>query len=161
MAYLQNVCVQICAAFEQPLLGVKSRVSHEQHSEILKGEHDDDGVFVDVVLSINEECAVGGQYRKRRAVVGCPSVTAPCGSDRNTMQRRFLHPVVERAPAVGLPAVRDRPDAQRTYDRRKPTDVIAVGTRRTLHARLFVLGSPDGCALRDCDAAPATRRCAG
>ena len=49
--------------------------------------------------------------------------------DRNATQRRFAQPVVERAAAVVLPAVRDRVDPQRANDRREPADVIAVRVR--------------------------------
>jgi hypothetical protein len=47
--------------------------------------------------------------------------------DWDVMQRRLAQTVVERASAVLLPAVRDRIDAKRAYDRRETADVVAVG----------------------------------
>ena len=51
------------------------------------------------------------------------------------MHRRFTQPVVERTSAVRLAAVGDRVYAQRSQDRREPSDVVAV-------ARLLVRQKP-------------------
>ena len=53
----------------------------------------------------------------------------------HTMQRRFAESVVERTPAVLLPAVRDRVDPQRAHDRRETADVIAVRVR--VHEQVY------------------------
>src|ERR1700736_1699972 len=106
-------------------------VAHEQHSKRLIGEHDDDGVFVRVVLAVGEECAAGREHRERHAVVGCPPVAAAGDVDRNVMEALLAQAVVERASAVLLPAARDRIDPKRAHDRRESTNVIAVGNLST------------------------------
>jgi hypothetical protein len=132
------------------LFGLEAGVSHEQHSELPISKHDDDRVFVDVVLSIGEECAARRENRKRHSVVRGPPVAAAGDVDGNVMERRFAETVVERTAAILLPAVRDRVDPQRPHDDRESTNMIAVGILRTLRARLLapMRGGDDAPALR-------------
>ena len=111
------------------------------------GQHDDDGVLVDVVLAVGEERAARRKHRELHAVIARPLVAAPSDVDWNVMRRRFAQPVAERPSAILLAAVRDRIDPQRAHDRREPADVIAVGNLRTSQARLPGLDKSPGDSL--------------
>jgi hypothetical protein len=58
-------------------------------------------------------------------------VVAARDLDRNAMMACLSHPVVMGAPSVGLSAIENHVDRERSENRRDPTGMIAGGSRLT------------------------------
>jgi hypothetical protein len=94
---------------EQPLFGLKSRVTHEECAQYSVLHENHQQIFIDIIRAVGKLWAAGREKRDRHLVID-PTLMASRHDNRHSMRSCFGKSVVIGVPAIALATIRDPSD---------------------------------------------------